>query len=130
MKYLDWLPITKEERTKAAKLESDGIWAAKSLPPKDTPVPASPSTIVTRKSVNYTVAEATKSPTGDGTSGAGNGTTEVAAGTPVAALRAQAVSTPSPVLRRNAAPYRESSQFNGDFSALGSLHPHLSPFNY
>ena len=153
MKYLDWLPITKEERIKATRLESEGLWASKSLPPKDIPSPrAASSSTITRHSVSYnkdTATEATKNSVGDPTSEGtaarsgsegGDATTVLArsAGAPPPAVASAvrglptSASTPSPVLRRNVAPLqRESSQFNGDFSALGTLsspHPRHSIF--
>jgi hypothetical protein len=137
LKFLDWLPITKEERAKATKLESDGVWAAKSSPLKDTPSPrAGSSTAITRHSVSYnkdTVEAAKNGESGgtEGNRGAGSEATTAAsketsatgstvtpgAPSPFRGLPTSA-STPSPVLRHTVVPYRESSQFN-DFSALG-----------
>ncbi len=135
LKYLDWLPITKEERAKAAKLDADGFWSSKDLPVKDTGSPhareaaAFLGNVITRHSVSYSNKEhehalPSLSPTRI-TPQPPQLPTQPAAQAP-APSQPQAQSHP-PLHREGSsssslrpALTRENSQFNGDFSALGT----------
>jgi hypothetical protein len=121
LKYLDWLPITKEERAKGTKLDSERFWAKKTLPViknllKDT----APNNAVTRHSVSYhkdNMVNFTK-----------NIPSPVDQSPNVGSISGGSVrvnnfptSTPSPVTQRNVSASPISEQFNGDFSALGTV---------
>jgi hypothetical protein len=141
LKYLDWLPITKEEKSKAAKLESDGLWAGKTQPIKETGSPrsreaaAAANNAITRHSVSYAVDFTKQLKSAPSTPTIPTATVPVpavSAGSPLVtnnsgtdSVRGQqqpVFPTPvTPPLSRRAPPLsRESSQFNGDFSALGT----------
>lgn len=143
MKYLDWLPITKEERTKAAKLDSEGFWSNKNLPVESSNSrPAILPDLSVRHSVSYNkdTLDFSKTLTPNGNTATATASTPPAAVPSDGAERvsggtqrinpsiAAAVSpSPAPAPRRLPPSRAPSERFDGDFSALGFHFIYLFP---